>query len=157
MPFDSDIPISPLVSLIHRKQTVYLNDKLKEVNLSSGLYPLLIKAYKNNGISQEELASELYVNESTITRNLNKLENKGLITKTPQKRKKIISVTDEGKKTAKKIMDIDKKWDSIIRKSLTDEEFQDFRKLLLKIFIYIILIFIILILFIFIHLTTPEN
>lgn len=133
MPFDSDIPISPIVSLIHRKQTVYLNDKLKEVNLSSGLYPLLIKAYKNNGISQEELASELYVNESTITRNLNKLENKGLITKTPQKRKKIISVTDEGKKTAKKIMDIDKKWDSIIRKSLTDEEFQDFRKLLLKI------------------------
>ena len=133
MPFDSDIPISPLVSLLHRKQTAYINDKLKEVNLSSGLYPLLIKAYKNNGISQEELASELYVNESTITRNLNKLENKGLITKTPQKRKKIISVTDEGKKTAKKIMDIDKKWDSIIRKSLTDEEFQDFRKLLLKI------------------------
>lgn len=133
MPFDSDIPISPLVSLIHRKQTVYLNDKLKEVNLSSGLYPLLIKAYKNNGISQEELASELYVNESTITRNLNKLENKGLVKKTPQKRKKIISVTDEGKKTAKKIMDIDKKWDSIIRKSLTDEEFQDFRKLLLRI------------------------
>ncbi len=133
MPFDSDIPISPLVSLLHRKQTAYINDKLKEVNLSSGLYPLLIKAYKNNGISQEELASELYVNESTITRNLNKLENKGLITKTPQKRKKIISVTDEGKKTAKKIMDIDEKWDSIIRKSLTDEEFQDFRKLLLKI------------------------
>ena len=133
MAFDSDIPISPLVSLIHRKQTVYLNDKLKEVNLSSGLYPLLIKAYKNNGISQEELASELYVNESTITRNLNKLENKGLVKKTPQKRKKIISVTDEGKKTAKKIMDIDEKWDSIIRKSLTDEEFQDFRKLLLRI------------------------
>ena len=133
MPFDSDIPISPLVSLLHRKQTAYINDKLKEVNLSSGLYPLLIKAYKNNGISQEELASELYVNESTITRNLNKLENKGLVKKTPQKRKKIISVTDEGKKTAKKIMDIDEKWDSIIRKSLTDEEFQDFRKLLLKI------------------------
>ena len=133
MPFDSDIPISPLVSLLHRKQTAYINDKLKEVNLSSGLYPLLIKAYKNNGISQEELASELYVNESTITRNLNKLENKGLVKKTPQKRKKIISVTDEGKKTAKKIMDIDKKWDSIIRKSLTDEEFQDFRKLLLRI------------------------
>ena len=79
------------------------------------------------------MASELYVNESTITRNLNKLENKGLVKKTPQKRKKIISVTDEGKKTAKKIMDIDEKWDSIIRKSLTDEEFQDFRKLLLKI------------------------
>lgn len=133
MPFDSDIPTSPLVSIIHRKQTTYINDKLKDVNLSSGLYPLLIKAYKNNGISQEELAGELHVNESTITRNLNKLEKKGLITKTPQKRKKIISVTDEGKKTAEKIMDYDEKWDNIIKRSLTDEEFQDLRKLLLKI------------------------
>ena len=133
MPFDSDIPTSPLVSIIHRKQTTYINDKLKDVNLSSGLYPLLIKAYKNNGISQEELASELHVNESTITRNLNKLESKGLITKTPKKRKKIISVTDEGKKTAEKIMDYDEKWDDIIKRSLTYEEFQDLKKLLLKI------------------------
>ena len=41
MTFDNDIPTSPLVSLLSRKQTNYLNQKLKEVNLSSGLYPLL--------------------------------------------------------------------------------------------------------------------
>lgn len=133
MPFDSDIPTSPLVSLIYRKQTTYINDKLKDVDLSSGLYPLLIKAYKNKGISQEELADKLHVNESTITRNLNKLEKKGMIEKTPQKRKKIISVTEKGKITAQKIIDYDKKWDSIIKRNLTDDEFQDLRKLLIKI------------------------
>ena len=74
MAFDSDIPTAPLVSLLYRNQNKFLNKKLKDVELSSGLYPLLIKSYKNDGISQEELASSLHVNESTITRNLDKLE-----------------------------------------------------------------------------------
>lgn len=133
MAFDKDMPTSPLVSLIYRKQTSYLNDKLKDVNLSSGLYPLLIKAYKNKAISQEELAGKLHVNESTVTRNLDKLEKKGLIVKTPEKRKKIVNVTAEGAKIAQKIMDYDEKWDETIKESLTESEFEDFQKLLIKI------------------------
>ncbi len=133
MAFDEDIPTSPLVSLLHRKQTTYINDKLKDVNLSSGLYPLLINVYKHEGISQEELAHKLHINESTVTRNLDKLEKKGLITKTPEKRKKIIKVTQEGAKIAKKVMDYDEKWDEIIRQSISDSEFKDFQKTLIKI------------------------
>ena len=133
MAFDNDMPTSPLVSLLYRKQTSYLNDKLKDVNLSSGLYPLLIKAYKNKAISQEELAGELHVNESTVTRNLDKLEKKGLIVKKKKKRKKIVNVTPEGAKIAQKIMNYDEKWDETIKESLTEREFEDFQKLLIKI------------------------
>lgn len=133
MAFDNDIPTSPLVSLLYRKQTSYINDKLKDVNLSSGLYPLLIKAYKNKAISQEELARELHVNESTVTRNLDKLEKKGLIVKTRDKRKKIVNVTPEGAKIAQKIMDYDEKWDETIKENLSEKEFEDFQKLLIKI------------------------
>ena len=133
MAFDSDIPTAPLVSLLYRNQNKFLNKKLKDVELSSGLYPLLIKSYKNDGISQEELASSLHVNESTITRNLDKLEKKGLITKTPEKRKKIISVTDDGAEIAQKIMGYDDKWDETIKKSLTESEYDYFKKLLKKI------------------------
>ncbi len=133
MPFDKDIPTSPLVSLLHRKQTAFLNNKLKDVDLSSGLYPLLVKSYKNEGISQEELADALHINESTVTRNLEKLENKGLITKTPQKRKKIINVTAEGAKIAQTVMDYDDEWDEKIRNSLNDDDYDNFRKMLIKI------------------------
>lgn len=133
MAFDSDIPTAPLVSLLYRNQNKFLNKKLKDVELSSGLYPLLIKSYKNDGISQEELASSLHVNESTITRNLDKLEKKGLITKTPEKRKKIISVTEDGAEIAQKIMGYDDKWDETIKKSLTESEYDYFKKLLKKI------------------------
>ena len=133
MAFDNDMPTSPFVSLLYRKQTSYLNDKLKDVNLSSGLYPLLIKAYKNKAISQEELARELHVNESTVTRNLDKLEKKGMIVKTRDKRKKIVKVTQEGAKTAQKIMDYDESWDETIKEILSEKEFEDFQKLLIKI------------------------
>ncbi len=133
MQFDENIPTSPLVSLLYRKQTTYINGKLKDVSLSSGLYPVLINAYKNEGISQEELAKKLHVNESTVTRNLDKLEKKGLIMKTPEKRKKIINVTSKGEKIAQKVLDYDEKWDDMIKESLSDEEFKDFKKLLIKI------------------------
>ncbi|MEE3489376.1 MAG: MarR family transcriptional regulator [Methanobrevibacter sp.] len=133
MPFDEDIPTSPLVSLLHRRQNTFLNRKLKDVNLSAGLYPLLVKTYKNKGISQEELAEALHINESTVTRNLEKLEKKGLITKTPQKRKKIINVTDEGAEIAQTIMDYDDEWDNVIKKYITPDEYENFRKTLIKI------------------------
>lgn len=133
MAFDSDIPISPLVSLLNRKQTKFINDKLKDVDLSSGLYPILIKSYKNEGISQEELADELHVNESTITRNLDKLEKKGLIKKTPQKRKKIINLTNEGRKIAQNVMDIDDLWDKKIKTIINDEEYINLKNTLIKI------------------------
>ncbi len=133
MPFDSDIPTPPLVSLLYRKQTTFINRELKDVNLSSGLYPLLIKSYKNKGISQEELADALNINESTVTRNLEKLEKKGLITRTPEKRKKIISVTPEGIEIAQIVMDIDDKWDNTLKKSLTNQEYENFRNILIKI------------------------
>ena len=133
MPFDSYIPTPPLVSLLYRKQTTFINRELKDVNLSSGLYPLLIKSYKNKGISQEELADALNINESTVTRNLDKLEKKGLITRTPEKRKKIISVTPEGIEIAQIVMDIDDKWDNTLKKSLTNQEYENFRNILIKI------------------------
>ena len=133
MPFDEDIPTPPLVSLLHRRQNTFLNRKLKDVNLSAGLYPLLVKSYKNKGISQEELAEALHINESTVTRNLEKLEKKELITKTPQKRKKIINVTDEGAEIAQTIMDYDDEWDNVIKKYITPDEYENFRKTLIKI------------------------
>ena len=133
MPFDEDIPTPPLVSLLHRRQNTFLNRKLKDVNLSAGLYPLLVKSYKNKGISQEELAEALHINESTVTRNLEKLEKKGLITKTPQKRKKIINVTDEGAEIAQTIMEYDDEWDNVIKKYITPDEYENYRKTLIKI------------------------
>ena len=133
MEFKKEMPTNPFISLIYRKHAKYLNNKMESVNLTFGLFPFLIEIYNNDGISQDDLAKLLYLNESTVTRNLEKLEKRGFIIRTPQKRKKIITITDEGKKVAKMVMDYDEKWDEIIKKDLSEEEYNIFKKTLIKI------------------------
>lgn len=129
--FDDTMPTAPFISIIYREHAKYINDNVKDEDLSFGLHPLLIRIYTNEGINQEQLAKDFHLNESTIARNLKKLEDKGFIERIPDKRKKIIKVTKKGEKTARKVMDYDKKWDEQL--NLTDEEYDNFIKTLRKI------------------------
>jgi DNA-binding MarR family transcriptional regulator len=133
MAFDKDVPTAPFISIIYREHAKYINEIVKEEGLSFGLHPLLIKIYKNEGINQEQLAEAFHLNESTITRNLKKLEDKDFIERIKDKRKKIIKVTPKGEKSAQKVMDYDEKWDGIIKENLTEEEYDNFLKTLRKI------------------------
>ena len=133
MQFDDNVPTAPFISLMYREHAKYINENVKEEELSFGLHPLLIKTYLNDGISQEELAEGLHLNESTITRNLKKLEDKGFVERIKDKRKKIIKVTAKGERIAQKVMDYDEMWDEKIRRNLTDEEYDNFISTLRKI------------------------
>ena len=106
---------------------------MKNEDLSFGLQPILITIYKNEGIIQEQLAEIFHLNESTIIRNLKKLEDKGFIERIPDKRTKIIKTTPKGSETAQKVMDYDDKWDEIIKSNLNYEEYTIFKSTLLKI------------------------
>lgn len=133
MQFDENITTPPLISILHREHAKYLNEKVKKENLSYGLQPMLVTIYKNEGIIQEQLAKYYNLNESTITRNLKKLEEKGLIERIPEKRTKMIKVTSKGGKIAEKVMDYDEKWDLKIKECLTKEEYDNLKRTLLKI------------------------
>lgn len=129
---DENVPTVPFISIIYREHAKYLNEKVKDENLSFGLFPLLIKIYTNRGIIQEQLAETFHLNESTITRNLKKLEDKGFIKRIPDKRTKRIEVTDKGAKTAQKVMDYDDEWDEKIKEIIGDEKYYDFKNTLKK-------------------------
>ena len=133
MSFDDSIPTPPLISILYREHAKFLNEKVKDEDLSYGLFPLLIKIYNNEGIIQEQLAQCFHLNESTVTRNLNKLEEKGFIVRIQDKRAKKIEITEKGKKTAQKVMDYDKKWDEKITEIIDDESYINFKNTLIKI------------------------
>ncbi len=130
---DENIPTVPFISIIYREHAKFLNEKVKDEDLSFGLFPLLIKIYNNEGIIQEELAQSFHLNESTITRNLKKLEDKGFIKRIPDKRTKRIEITDKGAKTAQKVMDYDDEWDEKIKEIIGNEEYDNYKKTLKKI------------------------
>lgn len=118
-----NIPTVPFISIIYREHAKFLNDKLKDEDLTYGLYPLLINIYQYEGIIQEELAKIFHLNESTITRNLKKLEEKGFIERTSNKRTNIIKTTPKGKHTAQKIRDYDMQWDNKIIEIIGQKEY----------------------------------
>ena len=80
-----------------------------------------------------KLAEIFHLNESTVARNLKKLEEKGFIERIKDKRKKIIKTTPKGKNTAQKVINHDKIWDERLKENLTDEEYETFFKTLKKI------------------------
>ncbi|MGN0177008.1 MAG: MarR family winged helix-turn-helix transcriptional regulator [Methanobrevibacter sp.] len=121
------------ISILHKEHSKYINETLKDEGLSFGLTPLLAMIYENEGINQEKLAEALYLNESTITRNLKKLEDEELIERIKDKRKKIMKVTPKGEKLALKILDYEYQWDEKLKKCLTNEEYDNFLKNLKKI------------------------
>ena len=131
--YDENLPTPAYISIIYRKHASFINKKTKDVNLTFGLYPLLITISKKEKIIQEDLAKLHHLNESTITRNLNKLEEKGFIIRTRDKRKKIISLTDKGEETVQSIINYDGRWDELIKKELGEEEFSNYKKTLEKI------------------------
>ena len=131
MAFDDNIPTAPFISIMYREHAKFINDNVKEEELSFGLHPILIKIYRNEGISQEELDEALHLNESTVARNLKKLEDKGFIERFKDKRKKIIKTTPKGGKIAQKVMDYDEMWDKQL--NLSDDEYDNLIKILRKI------------------------
>lgn len=134
---EKDVPTIPFVGTIHRKYGIYINNKMKKYNLSFGQYPLLIKLYKDGPPTQQGLAVFFQINESTVTRALNKLEEKEYIEKHPDyenKRKNYVKVTSKGAEIAKEVMDYDKQWDEICSENLSEKEFEEFKTTLKEIY-----------------------
>ncbi|WP_298522130.1 MarR family winged helix-turn-helix transcriptional regulator [uncultured Methanobrevibacter sp.] len=123
-------PTVPYISILYREHAKYLNEKVKDEDLSFGLFPLLIAIYDNEGVIQEQLAQSFHLNESTITRNLKKLEDKGFIKRIPDKRTKRIEITEKGAKTAQKVMDYDDEWDERIKEIIGTEDYDNFKNTL---------------------------
>ncbi|WP_415875180.1 MarR family winged helix-turn-helix transcriptional regulator [Clostridium sp.] len=70
-----------LMSILHRQSQIYINCSLKKFNISSAEYAFLMYLYKNNGATQDELSSYLYIDKSATARAIKSLEEKGYVIK----------------------------------------------------------------------------
>lgn len=125
-----DVPLSAIISTIHRFHSIYINKELKEYGLTIGQFPFLMHLYHSSMINQakqtqNELAETFQMTEGTVARALQKLEEKGLIEReidSENRRRNLISITAKGKTIANKFKDLDNNWEKEIYKNLTEEE-----------------------------------
>ncbi|MFA7128645.1 MAG: MarR family transcriptional regulator [Sphaerochaeta sp.] len=73
--------IGRLISILHRQCQIYSNKALKDLDLTSAEYPFLLFLYRQEGRTQEELSTYLYIDKAATARAIKSLEEKGYVTK----------------------------------------------------------------------------
>lgn len=123
---DSDIPVSLMVSMIHRTHMIFINEKIKDMDITAGQIPFLMVLSREEGISQDDLASHFHIDKGTVARALRRLEdNKYLFREIdPENRRKhLIYLTSKGKETVPQIKNIDKEWNDSMRSKISEDEY----------------------------------
>lgn len=86
-----------------RNLTAFFDAKLEKFGLATSYIELMILLYQKDDFSQKELAENLSLAPSTITRFIDKLEKKGYVKKERKGRAAHVSLTKKGRKTSQEM------------------------------------------------------
>lgn len=128
------------IGKINKKYSEYLNEELKQYNVNVGDISYLYCLYYQDNVTQENIAKRLNVNEATVTRAINRLENKNFVKRTlntEDKRKKMIKLTKDGLKISNLISIRQKELEEKIIKNYSKEDQELFKNFLIDFLNYI--------------------
>ncbi len=124
-----------MLNNISRSQAIYRHGNISAEDLQSGHYAFVLAICKNPGRSQEELARELCINKSTAARNLNTLEEKGYITRTPlpdDKRRFAVHPTEKMHAVLPEIKRVSAEWITLLSEGISESELAVFNSVLAR-------------------------
>jgi DNA-binding MarR family transcriptional regulator len=133
---EKNVGIGRLIAAAHKKAYQYAATKLKTCDIEVGQFFFLRYILKNEGISQEEVAQNMYLDKATISKGVNLLVNKGYIQrKANPKDKRVYRLygTKKASKMEEMIDDIHREINEFLVSELNDEEILQLRTLLNKI------------------------
>lgn len=113
------------INRISRCSTLFRNGKLEHEGLNGYQHVYIRNICREPGISQDNLAKYIYVNKSSVTRQLALLEQNGFITRTPSdKDRRVMQVfpTQKALNILPEIKKLSAEWESAITADLTDNE-----------------------------------
>ncbi|WP_340103991.1 MarR family winged helix-turn-helix transcriptional regulator [Rhodohalobacter sp. 8-1] len=88
------------VNSFSRTLSSYFDEKLSRFNLATSYIELMILMKENNEVSQKEIAEQLSLAPSTITRFVDKLKKEGYLTKKRDGRNMTIELTQNGRQVS---------------------------------------------------------
>lgn len=122
-----------MLNNISRSQAVFRQSRISARDLQSGHYAFVLAICRDPGCSQEELARELCINKSTVARNLNCLEEKGYVTRTPlkeDKRQLSVHPTEKMLAVLPEIQKVSREWRELLSDGIPQEELAVFDSVL---------------------------
>lgn len=121
--------IARWISVLHRQFQIYLNRELKDYDINSSEYIFLVNLYEKDGISQEQLSTNLFINKAATARAIGRLEKLGYVKRTRDpndSRAYLVTLTAKGLEMRNFIKAKLNYWTQTISFSLTTAEAEDF-------------------------------
>lgn len=121
------------INIISRCCMQYRTDKVSNTELSACHHSYIFAISSSPGISQDELAKNICVNKSNITRNLAHLEAKGYVDRHPgETDKRLINVypTEKMLKILPRVKDAARNWNKYLTDGIDDKEMEIFQSVL---------------------------
>ena len=118
---------------ISRSQAVYRCSRISAADLQSCHYAYILVVCRMPGSSQEDLARELCVNKSTVARNINYLEEKGYVTRSPlpqDKRQYSVYPTEKARSVLPEIRTVSSEWMTLLSEGISRDELEIFDSVL---------------------------
>ncbi len=118
---------------ISRCQSMFRNERLKRDSILGCHHTFVLVICRNPGSSQDELARELCINKSNVTRTLNHLEENGYIVRIADeedKRRILVYPTEKMLEILPAVRSIAKEWNELISKDIPEEELAVFYSVL---------------------------
>lgn len=109
--------VGRLVSILYRKNQVYLNQALKSLDITATEMSSLLCLYHSDGVTQDEMSHYLLIDKAAIARAIVSLLDKGLIIKEKDdidKRANRIYLSMKGKQLETSIRSILKGWNDLL-------------------------------------------
>lgn len=122
------------ISILYRKSQIFIGQALKLYDITSAEYPILLFLKQRNGITQEELASHLYLDKSAVTRILQTLELKGFVIKIKDEkdsRCNRVYLTEKGIDNQSGIAKALDDWNTVLMTDMEQEKCEEIYELLM--------------------------
>ena len=122
------------MNIISRCQTAY-RAKMLEGDLCACHHSLVLAICRQPGSSQDELAKDICLNKSTVTRALSQLEERSYVTRTPDpadKRRTLVEPTKKMLAVLPQVRQITADWNRIISADIPEDELAVFQSVLKK-------------------------
>lgn len=129
-----DLP--KMISLLHRKMNMDLNERLMKIGLSYAQSRLLKLLYNNGGMTQADLCKELGMDKSTVAKALIPLKKNGFVSKTvnpDDARSFLVFPTQKAIEMIPKTLEIISGWTKEVTSGIAEHERELFYKILHKI------------------------
>lgn len=126
-------PLMRQISVTYRCAMRYRERELSDTGLAGCQIPYLTALYRHAGLTQEELARELNVNKSSVTRQLALLEEKGYVRREadPEDRRSLrVYPTEKADALRERLRRVLRGWSDYLTEDFSEEERETLNRLM---------------------------